>query len=199
MGGGGPPTPVGGGGNFGPPGPYNAGREKDSIKLDKLPPLAGFETWRLSVGTAVKSASNTPHKAWRWILEVERADANIDDFAIFEESDFQTLDAKLHSAVELIAVGEIKDTIKQKTRVLKKQGHTISGRQCLFIAYRFYDTDKNTDPVYNLKALQAVKLFNDNLEGMLLEWDAALLDAEDVSRPSALPAGDLPCCHRGLA
>ena len=37
--------------------------------------------------------------------------------------------------------------------------------------------------MYNLKALQAVKLFSDNLEGMLIEWDAALLDAEDVHVP----------------
>ena len=79
----------------------NSKKEAETIKLPQLPLPSGFREWRSKVRKAVAGASSRPQEAWAWVREVEDLNSNIETLDGVS-MDFETLDAKLCTAVDSI-------------------------------------------------------------------------------------------------
>jgi len=87
---------------------------------------------------------------------------------------FETLDAKLSSALSKILNGEF----ARKVTVMKHQamdtGRRLSGRQLLRAIDQHFKMTEADGAVYGMEHLLSVSMKNDNLERFLADWDTVL-------------------------
>ena len=78
--------------------------EANQVKVEPLPSVAKFRTWKTHLRKEVAGASGRPQKAFAWICEVDKAES-IED--LVDSGDFETLDAKLAADLGKILHGEL--------------------------------------------------------------------------------------------
>ena len=84
-------------------------KEAEGITFDPYPSAPGVKNWKTSIKKKVSAASARPELAYQWFFEVGAANS----WEPFEESgNFETLDAKIASALFRLCSGERKRIIR---------------------------------------------------------------------------------------
>ena len=145
-------------------------READTVKIPAIPSAAGFLAWRSTVRDEVVAASGKAELAWTWILQTE-ATASTWESLQSPGPGFATLDAKLASALMRAASGDLAMELAARKEQSARAGLRASGRQLLWLVYRFFRTSERSGGRYTLADLLKVRYTNDaNLRQFYLAW-----------------------------
>ncbi len=106
--------------------------------------------------------------------------------------DFDSLDAKLASALGRIVSGEAGREVTRVTETEAREGRLIKGRQILFLLLQYYRVNEEAVSFYNLADLCSTRLVNDGqLEQFLNTWDNVLAgmdkEPDDAVKEKSLP------------
>ena len=154
------------------------GKEADSIKIPQLPTAAQFKSWKNAVRSAVSSASRSPAEAFKWVMAVESIDMTYERLSECPKQ-FETLDAKLSSALTQICKGELGRKITLKTESEAKAMKLIRGRQILWIVYEDYRVNEEAGSLNDITDLMKVTIKRDQtkveqLSRFLMNWETVL-------------------------
>jgi hypothetical protein len=159
------------------------GKEADTVKIPQLPTAAQFKSWKNAVRSAVSSASRYPEQAFKWIMEVEESESAYTKLAECSKK-FETLDAKLSSALTLVCKGELGRKITLRTEEEAKAMKLIRGRQILWLIYEEYRINEEAGSLNNITDLMKVTMRKDHtkvdqLSRFLLNWETVLAGIKD--------------------
>jgi hypothetical protein len=159
------------------------GKEADTVKIPQLPTAAQFKSWKNAVRSAVSSASRTPAEAFEWVMTVEQAETTYESLSVCPKI-FDTLDAKLSSALTQICKGELGRKITLKTEEEAKARKLIKGRQILWIIYQEYRVSEEAGSLNDITDLMKVTMKKDftkveHLARFLLNWETVLAGIND--------------------
>lgn len=140
----------------GPGVPAPRQREADAVKIGPWPAnVPAYNKWRLIVVDEVVAASARPDDAFAWISAVREGTTHEDlqstDYPFRKQMGFETLDAKLSSALSKILNGEF----ARKVTVMKHQametGRRLSGRQLLRAIDQHFKMTEADGAVYGME------------------------------------------------
>ena len=160
-----------------------SGKEADKITLPAISNAAAFRNWRVHMRSCVVAASGKGEKAFRWIQEVESTKITLDKLK-HTGHNFQSLDAKLLSAITDKCHGELGRVITQKIEEAAAEGKMLRGRQALFIIYEYMRVSELAGALYDLSDLMAVRLNQDKLESFLNTWESTLTGMKQLPDPN---------------
>ena len=158
------------------------------MKLGSWPTALQFAAWRRSLRLAVAGSCDEPDLAKKWIFEVEKKEARIEDFRSNRRDPLRALDGKLADALARIARGEPARRIAIEAERAALNADLLSGRQTLWLIYReFARDDSQTDYIAysNLEKLQFSGA-EAQLESFLSSWDNLLLSFKTMPTESHL-------------
>ena len=119
-------------------------RKGEKLTLPELTTAPAFPEWRRKFRDAVKEAAGRHYdEAWRWILELERPDIQLEDLA--DSGRFPLLDNAISAAITRAAAKvTVGFDIGQKEEELRKQEPPsyLKGRQKALMVYRSFRTDE---------------------------------------------------------
>ena len=130
------------------------------------------------------SASTDPDKAFDWISETWAEGRTMDQLC--DVGKFNTLDAKLLSALTNILTGDFArkvDTFKETEAANKRY---VRGRQVLHMLHDHFSTNIKHGATYALQDLFSVKLKGDNLRSFISNWDQVIAGIPKVPEISVL-------------
>ena len=108
-------------------------KEADTIKVPAFPTPESYRNWRIKTREAVVAASTKPDEAFRWVNEAWKEGQSLE--ALRKVEPFNTLDAKLMSALTNVITGHfarIVDTFKENEASADR---IVRGRQILFMLH----------------------------------------------------------------
>ena len=147
-------------------------KEADTIKVPAFPTPESYRNWRIKTREAVVAASTKPDEAFRWVNEAWKEGQSLE--ALRKVEPFNTLDAKLMSALTNVITGHfarIVDTFKENEATADR---IVRGRQILFMLHDHFSTNIKHGATYALEDLFSVSLRNDNLRVFMSSWDQVL-------------------------
>ena len=147
-------------------------KEADTIKVPAFPTPESYRNWRIKTREAVVAASTKPDEAFRWVNEAWKEGQSLE--ALRKVEPFNTLDAKLMSALTNVITGHfarIVDTFKENEASADR---IVRGRQILFMLHDHFSTNIKHGATYALEDLFSVSLRNDNLRVFMASWDQVL-------------------------
>jgi len=143
-------------------------QEEASIAVGTFPAINTIREWQLALRKAVAAASGRPQAAMQWIKAVWQIDVTLE--ALEDPGAFETLDAKLASA--LLAILPIE--LQRKVEVMEEQAHlrarTVAGRQVVFLIIKHLAISKNDSYLVDLQDLQRVHLKNNDVADFIHRW-----------------------------
>ena len=164
-------------------------KEADRITLPNWPAPTAFRKWRMTLVDETIYASALPTSAFKWLMELQTPTARYEQFASFNSPDgmrFETLDAKLASALMRIANNEFGKMIETKKFEAMSKGERVTGRQILFMLDRHFRMTTADGAVYDVEHLLNVALKNDNLAAFVATWDSVVARIEKTPEDSFL-------------
>ena len=128
---------------------YGKPKEADAVKLMAFPKSGtSFEKWWEHCLDAISSATSFCTEAYRWALECSKQEVTFDELS--QSGGFVRLDAMLLSALMDCIPGDthlLRQEIKKaKTEQRQQHQRNITGRQVLWMTYKYFamnDQDKN--------------------------------------------------------
>ena len=155
------------------------------LHFHKFPTPHTFSCWIKRFKTEVRSWSNFPTEAIRWIIEVEMVNS-VDDLKstcsiqrISPFPDFELLDARIASALNKI----IQNSCSQKKVSLEEQKNlkadrSFCGRQSAYLIYDNFRVTCVNHSVLSYADLFSIVLRNDNIQELDRRWDEIFLSME---------------------
>jgi len=156
---------------------YSKPREADSVKLMAFPkPGTGSEKWWDRALDSISSSTSYCTEAYRWTLVCEKSETTFESLG--NSGSFVRLDALLLTALMECIPGDTHLLRHQinKAKSEQRQAHerNITGRQVLWMTYRYFamnDQDKN---MTDMARLHKVILANGDLQQFVYRWDEML-------------------------
>ena len=121
-----------------------------------MPDATQFKAWRIAVRQEITAASGRGDEAFAWALKVEAESATLD--SLFESEGFDSLDAKLSSALAKVASGELGRRITHMMEVQAQAGKMVKGRQILWMIYQQFRLSEEAGAMYDFSDIMAVRL-----------------------------------------
>ena len=148
-------------------------KEADTMKLGPLPEAPRLTLWKQSVRDKVVSASGRGEAAFAWILEAENFE--IPDDSLEARGPFESMDAKLSSALNDILRGRIATIIMDAKEKAALKGKRISGRLVYRMVLKEYNLDRCKGHMYDLEAFRLLNFPGDErLEQFLDTWEETI-------------------------
>ena len=91
----------------------------------------------MTARSVVAAIFDDPEVAFEWILKVEADDATFDGIRATARK-FKKLDFAFGGAISAIATGDLGRELTLKTEELARAGKLISGRQLLWLVYKYF-------------------------------------------------------------
>ena len=138
-------------------------REAERIKIGPWPGnVPTYTNWRLAVVDEVVAASSRPDEAFTWISAV-RESATMDElqkanFPFSRPMGFETLDAKLSSALSSIITGDFARKIHVLKMKAMETGKRVSGRQLLKAVDEHFRLTEADGAVFGMERLLSVSM-----------------------------------------
>ena len=144
------------------------------------------------------SASSDGDVAYIWIMDVEDFGKSIDDFA--DASRFPSLDAKLMTALCLVANDELGRQINLELERHAARRVRFRGRQALRMIYEYFKLDEAAGTLYSIQDLSAVRLRNAaDLGRFIGAWDRVIAGLQEMQSEHTLVALFLDQLRNGNA
>ena len=161
-------------------------KESDQIRVPPYPTVKQFDSWRRQVKGLVAASSGRAHEATAWINEIEARGTTLQSLTPTHE--WGSLDAKLWTALNAIAKGEVQRKIGVETDYAASQGKMFGGRQCLYLIYLEFRENSEKMEVFALRDFQRLKCGKGlrNMEQFLNQWSERLLRVKTVLPDSLL-------------
>ena len=166
---------------------YGKPREADAVKLLAFPkPGSSFEKWWDHAIDSISAATSFCTEAYRWASQCEKAETTFEDLA--ESGGFVRLDALLLQALMECIPGDthlLRQEIKKaKAEQRTKMERNITGRQVLFMIYKFFAMNSKDKDMTDTARLHKVALTNGDIQQFVFKWD------EVISRMTRRPPDD---------
>ena len=148
-------------------------KEADEILVPPFPDARSLRGWKMQIKKAVAAASGRPSEAYQWMVQ---ADQTLDYSQLSDHDGFETLNAKLATALLKTCKGEFQRTIEiQEDKETGTYGRMLNGRQiyCM-IVHHLQATTVDTG-IMEIQDLFKLELKNDNLKGFINDWERTLL------------------------
>jgi len=168
-------------------------KEADRVNTGPWPAnVPAYTNWRLNLVDEVVSESSRPDDAFAWISAV-KGTANHDDlqranYPFSKPIGFETLDAKLASALSRIISGDF----GRRAHVIKitamETGKRLSGRQLLHAIDEHFRLTEADGAVFGMEHLLSVTMKHDSLERVIADWDTVLTGMRKRPEESVLEA-----------
>ncbi len=133
----------------------------------------------------IVAASARPKRAFELILELQCPSIMYDELGQAGD-DMATLDAKLSSALALVAPAEFQRTLHTKKLDAMKEGRMIAGRQILFLIDQHFRMSEMDGGVYDAEHLFSMK--GEKLQDFVTTWDQVLAGLAEGPDDATLPA-----------
>ncbi len=151
-------------------------REAEKLTVPAFPSIAGLQEWKIRAYQMIISASGREdHKVIAWLNKVEDPQTTFEELGTVQGS-MVTLDHKLALAlcgiITKANAPRLANEIHMKSTTMIKSGHSLKGRQILWMLFRFFQTHQQLGMVYTIQDLaQLPAATNASLVNFKFNWD----------------------------
>ena len=160
-------------------------KEAEKIVFQSFPTGPKFRAWWLAFRKKVASSSGQPLKAFEWINQVDSA-TSIEELE--DDHEFETLSAKITSALTDICHGEFLRKMNVLEEELAKKNKMLGGRVFAWHIKQHFRVSEVEGSILRFEDLLAVELIGDNVVAFDNDWDYVISGLKKVPDDETLEA-----------